>query len=148
MWKPPHKIGDPDVIENNFFLPTHCVIRETMGMSPHKQTGRGRATRNSPPLPAGNESLEPAGESWRTLSREEQCSCSRSDHCCGRSPLDPKQGGPFKILPFEPKEMRSDTFVFNFEHAVDSYFKGAPCRTTRRETCSSRPSQDLCIQWV
>ena len=94
-----------------------------MGMSPGKQTGRGRATRNSPPLPAWDESA--AAESHRTLPREEQHSRSRSDHRIRQSPPDPKQGGPFKILPFEPKEMRSDMFVFDFEHTVNTYFKGA-----------------------
>ena len=34
-------------------------------------------------------------------------------------------GQIIKILPFEPKEMRSDTYVHNFKHAIDAYYKGA-----------------------
>ena len=59
------------------------------------------------------------------LPQEDPHSCSRSDHHCGPSSQDPKQGGPFKILPFELKEMKSDTYVFKLEHAVNAYFKGA-----------------------
>ena len=29
------------------------------------------------------------------------------------------------IILFEPKEMRSDTYVHNFEHAIEAYYKGA-----------------------
>ena len=37
----------------------------------------------------------------------------------------PKQGGPSKVMPSDPKEMRSDAWVHNFECAIISYFKGA-----------------------
>ena len=104
-------------------MPTHYVEGETMGTSTHIQTGCGRATRTSPPLPVGDESPETAAaESSRTLTREEWRSRSGSNHRHRRSPLD--QGGPFKIIPFEPKEMRSDMYVHNFEHAIDAYYKG------------------------
>ena len=96
-----------------------------MGTSPRKQTGRGRATRASPPLPAGDESPESvAAESSRTPPREERRSRSRSNQRHRRSPTGPKQRGPFKIIPFEPREMRSDTYVHNFKHAIEAYYKG------------------------
>ena len=63
VWKPPHNIGDLLTWLKRFFLPTHCVTSETMGTSPHKQTGCGWATRNLPPLPAGDSS----GWVWEPL---------------------------------------------------------------------------------
>ena len=97
-----------------------------MGTSPRKQTGRGRATRASPPLPAGDESPESAAaESSPTPPEEERRSRSESNHRHRRSPPDLKQGGPFKILPFEPKEMQSDRYVHNFKHANEAYYKVA-----------------------
>ena len=55
---------------------------------------------------------------------EPRRSRTRSEHR-RRSPTDPKQGGPFKVMPFDPKEMRSDVWVHNFECAIIAYFKGA-----------------------
>ena len=36
---------------------------------------------------------------------------------------DPKQGGLFKVIPFDPKEMRADAYVYNLEQAIRSYYK-------------------------
>ena len=63
-------------------------------------------------------------ESSRTPPREERRSRSGSNHRHRRSPPGPKQGGPFKIIPFEPREMGSDTYVHNFKHAIEAYYKG------------------------
>ena len=58
----------------------------------------------------------------RTQLREER-SRSRSSHRTRRSPPNPKHGGPFKVIPFDPKEIRADAYVDNFEQAIRSYYK-------------------------
>ena len=93
-----------------------------MGSPTKKQTGRGRATRNSP-LPT-EESPDPAAAAAeRLMPPREECSRSRSSHRTRRSSPDPKQGGPFKVIPFDPKEIRADAYVDNFEQAIRSYYK-------------------------
>ena len=32
-------------------------------------------------------------------------------------------GKPFKVIPFDPKEIRADAYVDNFEQAIRSYYK-------------------------
>ena len=36
---------------------------------------------------------------------------------------NPKHGEPFKVIPFDPKEIRADAYVKNFEQAIRSYYK-------------------------
>ena len=48
---------------------------------------------------------------------------SRSSHRSRCSPPDPKHGGPFKVIPSDPKEIRADAYVNNFEQAIRSYYK-------------------------
>ena len=95
-----------------------------MGSSTKRQTGRGRATRNSPLSTEESESPDPAvaAAEHRTPPREE-CSRSRSSHRTRRSPPDPKHGGPFKVIPFDPKEICADAYVDNFEQVIRSYYK-------------------------
>ena len=47
-------------------MPIYCVTSETMGTWPRKQKGRGRATRNSTPLPMEDESPQTAVAEGRT----------------------------------------------------------------------------------
>ena len=95
-----------------------------MGSRTKKQPGRGRVTRNSPLPTPGDESPGPAAAAaehhtppWEERSR------SRSSHQTRHSPPNPKQGGPFKVIPFDIKEVRADAYVYNFEQAIRSYYK-------------------------
>ena len=47
----------------------------------------------------------------------------RTSHRPRHSPADPKQGGPFKVISFDPKEVRADAYVYHFEQAIRSYYK-------------------------
>ena len=94
-----------------------------MGSLTKKQTGRGRATRNSPLSTPGDESPAPAAAAAECHMPPREGSRSRSSHRPRHSPADPKQGGPFKVIPFDPKEMRADAYVNNFEQAIRSYYK-------------------------
>ena len=95
-----------------------------MGSPTKRQTGRARATRNSPMPTEESESPDPAAATaeHRTPPRVER-SPSRSSHRSRRSPPDPRNGGPFKIFPFDPKDIRADAYVENFEQAIRSYYK-------------------------
>ena len=50
---------------------------------------------------------------------------SRSSHRSRNSPGDPRQGGPYKTLAFDPREMRAENYVHHFELTVNDYYKGA-----------------------
>ena len=112
------------IVKVKFFYAHHCV--RSKQWERHQGNSRVKeATRNSLLLTPGDESPGQAAAKSRTPPWEEpRRSWSRSDHR-RKGPTDPKQGGPFKVTPFDPKEMRSDAWVHNFEWAIRSYFKGA-----------------------
>ena len=93
-----------------------------MGSRTKKQPGRGRVTKNSPLPTPGDESPGPAAAAaeHHTPPWEER---SRSSHQTRHSPPNPKQGGPFKVIPFDIKEVRADAYLYNFEQAIRSYYK-------------------------
>ena len=91
--------------------------------SPTKRSRTGRTNRPSP-LPstldddvAGSTAAAAGG---RATSAER--SRSRSSHRSRHSPRDPREGGSFKALPFNPKETRADVFVRDFEARVRDYY--------------------------
>ena len=87
---------------------TTIVFDLNNGNVTEETAGSREGTRNSPLPTTGDESPGQAVVASRTPPREEpQRSQSRSDHR-RRSPTDPKQGGPFKVTPFDPKEMRTE----------------------------------------
>ena len=58
---------------------------------------------------------------------------SRSSHRSRNSPGDPRQGGPYKTLAFDPREMRAENYVRHFELTVNDYYKGAGVSDYRKK---------------
>ena len=96
--------------------------------SPRKQPGRGMATRrmsrrSQHPPTDENESPLSTSADRRTPSPRARRSRSRSDQRRSRSRSELRYGGSLEIPPFDPKEMRSDAYIANFEATISTYFR-------------------------
>ena len=91
--------------------------------SPTKRGRAGRTNRPSPPPTTLDDDVAgstAAAAGGRATSRER--SRSRSSHRSRHSPRDPREGGSFKALPFNPKETRADVFARDFEARVQDFY--------------------------
>ena len=91
--------------------------------SPTKRGRAGRTNRTSPPPTTledeASGSTAAAAEGRATPAERSR---SRSSHRSRHSPRDPKEGGAFKALPFNPRETRAEAFVRNFEVRIRDYY--------------------------
>ena len=89
--------------------------------SPTKRGRAGRTNRPSPP-PATLDDDAAGSTAAEGRATPAERSRSRSSHRSRHSPRDPKEGGSFKALPFNPKETRADVFVRDFEARIRDYY--------------------------